>query len=104
MNKFLFTAFIVSCVLITTKISAQEPTQDFQYRRSSLSMVLIESENFPNKDAVMDSWNNFPFPDKYNEHNIDLKSINLEALKLSESGVTAWWFFSRHVKKFIPNC
>lgn len=84
MNKFLFTAFIVSCVLITTKISAQEPTQDFQYRRSSLSMVLIESENFPNKDAVMDSWNNFPFPDKYNEHNIDLKSINLEALKLSD--------------------
>lgn len=65
-------------------LSAQEAPSDMKYRRSSLSMAIIESENFPNKDAVMSSWGNYPFPDKYNKHNIDLKSVNIDAIKLSD--------------------
>jgi hypothetical protein len=63
---------------------AQETPVDVKYRRSSLSMILVESENFPNKEAVMGSWNNYPFPDKYNKHNVNLKSVNLESIKLSD--------------------
>lgn len=87
MKKLIFTILILSCFLITTKISAQESTQDFEYRRSSLSMILIESESFPNKDAVMSSWSNYLFPDKYNQHDIDLKSFNIDAIELSEEGL-----------------
>jgi hypothetical protein len=79
-------AFLLALFCVFS-LTAQNSPQDLKYRRSSLSMVLIESENFPNKDAVMSSWNNYitkQFPDKYNKHNIDLKSINLGAINLTE--------------------
>lgn len=44
-----------------------------KYRRSSLHMVLVESETFPKKELVMKAWNNYPFPDKYNEHTVEAK-------------------------------
>jgi len=98
MKKLIFTILIVSCFLITTKISAQESTQAFKYSRSSLSMILIESESFPNKDAVMSSWNSFPFPDKYNKHDIDLKSFNIDAIQLSEQDLLDAGFFKDTLK------
>ncbi|MFM7684267.1 MAG: hypothetical protein ACKO7P_16235 [Bacteroidota bacterium] len=84
MKKLIYTVLTVACFAGTTQTFAQESGKDFKYRRSSLSMILIESDKFPNKDAVMSSWNNFPFPDKYNKHNIDLKSVNINNIKLSD--------------------
>lgn len=46
------------------------------YKRSSLHMVLIESETFPKKDLVIKAWNGFPFPEKYNNHAVNSKSFN----------------------------
>lgn len=79
MKKFLF-------VLIGSALMGQclAQTQDMKYRRSSLSMVLIESETFPNYDDVMASWNNYPFPDKYNKHDISLKSVNLNEISITD--------------------
>jgi len=84
MKKLIYTVLTVACLVGTTQTFAQESSKDFKYRRSSLSMILIESDKFPNKDAVMSSWNNYPFPDKYNKHNIDLKSVNINSIVLSE--------------------
>lgn len=84
MKKLIYTVLTVACLIGTTQAYAQESNEEFKYRRSSLSMILIESDNFPNKDAVMSSWNNYPFPDKYNNHNIDLKSFNINSIELSE--------------------
>jgi hypothetical protein len=66
-----------------TSLKAQD--QDFKYRRSSLSMILIESDAMPNKEAVMSSWNNYPFPDKYNKHDIETKSFNADKMNLSDA-------------------
>jgi hypothetical protein len=60
--------------------------QQAKYRRSSLTMLLIESDNFPNKDAVMKSWNGYPFPDKYNKHDIGTPTINLSKTTADTSG------------------
>lgn len=84
MKILIYTFLKVALLVGTTQAFAQESVKDFKYRRSSLSMILIESDKFPNKDAVMSSWNNYPFPDKYNKHNIDLKSININSIVLSE--------------------
>jgi hypothetical protein len=65
-------------------LQAQETPAEAKYRRSSLSMILVESENFPNKAAVMGSWDKYPFPDKYNKHDVSLKNVNLETMKLSD--------------------
>lgn len=66
---------------------AQE--QEMKYRRSSLAMVLIESDRMPNQEDVMNSWNNYPFPDKYNKHNIDLKSVNLSTIEITDDELRA---------------
>ncbi len=65
-----------------------------KYRRSSLSMVLIESDDFPNKEDVINSWNKYPFPDKYNEHQIELSSINIESITLSENDYKKAGFYN----------
>lgn len=50
--------------------------KDIKYRRSSLHTILMESDNFPKKDQVISAYNNAPFPDKYDNHNIGEKSFN----------------------------
>ncbi|GHU95033.1 hypothetical protein FACS1894156_4030 [Bacteroidia bacterium] len=72
----------MSCWLCALAAHGQRGLEEVKYRRSSLSMILIEN-NFPNKNAVMKSWNNYPFPDKYNHHDIAVKTVNLGNLKLS---------------------
>jgi hypothetical protein len=98
MRKLIFTSLVVACLSITSQTKAQELKQDFKYRRSSLSMVLIESESSPNKDAVMSSWNNYPLPDKYNNHDIDLKSFNINAVQLSEKDLLNAGFLTDTLK------
>ncbi len=59
---------------VNAKKGKDEP-KEVKYRRSSLHMVLIESENFPKKESVLKAYTNAPFPDKYNEHSLDGKSF-----------------------------
>jgi len=40
------------------------------YRRSSLSITLLELEDFPNRDIILNSYNEYPFPDKYDNHSL----------------------------------
>ncbi len=75
---------IISLVVVLSAINLFAQTDEVKYRRSSLSLILIESESFPNKDAVMESWNNYPFPDKYNEHDIELKSFSIEGIEITD--------------------
>lgn len=93
MNKIItITTLSLSCFLAIQTLKAQDLQQDYKYRRSSLTMVLIESESFPNKEAVMGSWNNFPFPDKYNKHEVDLKSFNADAIQLTDQDLMSAGF------------
>ena len=69
--KFSFLPKFLIAIFLTISINATaQNDKASEYRRSSLSMVLLESESFPNKEAVISSWNNYPFPDKYNKHDI----------------------------------
>jgi len=48
-----------------------------KYRRSSLTMVLVENNDLgKNKDMVVNAYNAFPFPDKYNLHKIVDNKLN----------------------------
>ena len=88
---------IILCLIISINSFAQNDKQS-EYRRSSLSMVLLESESFPNKEAVMSSWNNYPFPDKYNKHIINTKSFNTNNVKLSDDDLRAAGFLKDTIK------
>ena len=61
--------------------------ENYNYNRSSLHLVLIESESFPRKEPVMNAWKHFPFPDKYDDHHVDLISFNPNEILLSEEEI-----------------
>jgi len=48
-----------------------------KYRRSSLHTMIIEDDKLPKKDLILKTFQNSPFPDKYNDHTIGDKSFNL---------------------------
>ena len=75
---------LISMVVGLSSMNLFAQSDEVKYRRSSLSMVLIESESFPNKAAVMDSWNSYPFPDKYNQHNVETKSFSIASVELTD--------------------
>lgn len=74
---------IISVLVFTTIVFSQEISLD-KYRRSSLSMILLETADFPQKEAVMQSWNNYPFPDKYNINEIGIDYFNIDNVTFSE--------------------
>ncbi|WP_449532191.1 hypothetical protein [Flavobacterium sp.] len=69
---------LLAFLLITTSsaLTAQEKPVDFKFRRSSLHTMVIESDKFPKKEIVLNAFNNAPFPEKYNDHQIGVKSFN----------------------------
>ena len=59
----------------------QKEDGTYFYMRSSLEMVYLDSDYFPNKEVVDNSWNNYMDPDKnfpnqYNKHGADIGKIN----------------------------
>ena len=99
--KKLLTLLTVSTLLASSAVKAQDATKDLKYRRSSLSMILIESDDFPNKAAVMKSWGNYPFPDKYNQHKTALKSFNPNSIKISDQEMIKAGFLKDTLKTLV---
>ena len=85
-------------ILCTGFLFAQE--QDMEYRRSALSMILLESESFPNLENVLSSWNGYPFPDKYNQHDIETKSVNVNSIELNDEDLKAAGFLKDTLSAF----
>ena len=64
------------------------------YRRSSLTMILIENENLGNrKDLVVDSYYSNPFPENYNNHLISNKTFNPQNIKLTKEDFVSSGFY-----------
>ncbi len=85
MKKPIIALFFLAFLSSFSHLTGQNSVPDLKYRRSSLSMILIDSESFPNKEAVSNSWKNYPFPDKYNEHDIQTKSFNINNITLTDT-------------------
>lgn len=65
--------FVVAAIFLSVQnILAQE----MLYKRSSLHLVLVGSDMFPRQEVVLKSWDNYPFPDKYNHHAVSSKVMN----------------------------
>lgn len=45
------------------------------YQRSSLALFLMEDVGMPMKDTILQSFNTAPFPDKFNNHNVAVRSF-----------------------------
>jgi len=93
-------------MLFCFKSGGQSIAQDVEkYRRSSLSLILINNEGLgEQKDLIINSFNNNPFPDKYNRHNINLSNCEINKVKLSTSDyIDNGWYVDtlRTMKEFF---
>ena len=82
MNNSVVCFYLFSFLLIGTFSYSQ---LEDDYRRSSLSITLIELEDFPNREIILNSYNEYPFPDKYDNHNLEgYESFDPKTIELSE--------------------
>ncbi len=75
-KTLLLTAIAIVAFATATVAQTKSATTDVKYRRSSLHTMIVETEKFPNKDVVVNAFNNAPFPEKYNNHSIANKSFD----------------------------
>lgn len=93
--KFTYSLILFVSVMMQF-VSLQAQTDALKYRRSSLNLVLIESDNFPNKETVVNSYKEHPFPDKYNKHAVGKETIDY---KLTEKDLLAAGFLEDTLKE-----
>lgn len=92
---------ITSCfsILFVANSFAQEDIT--KYRRSSLSMILIESPSLgKSRDLVVNAYKSNPFPDKYNKHNSGAGAFNLNEMELTTEDYLASGFYQDTLRKF----
>ena len=67
---------ILCLLIIFTSLTAySQDKSEVKYRRSSLHLMMMEDAKLPEKDIIINTFNNYPFPDKYNDHKIDIVTI-----------------------------
>ncbi|MEI6123918.1 MAG: hypothetical protein WCQ95_09830 [Bacteroidota bacterium] len=77
MKKILLIGTIAIAGLLTASMAQKKDgPSEVKYRRSSLHTMIVEGEKFPNKEIVIKAFNNAPFPDKYNDHSLAIKSFD----------------------------
>jgi hypothetical protein len=76
--------------------------QDMKYRRSSLTMVLVEDNDLgKNREMVINAYNSHPFPDKYNLHSITDKRFSTEQMSLTINDYKEAGFYKDTLNKIM---
>ena len=85
-NFFLFITFLcTSFILFGQK---KKSGNDIKYKRNSLSTFLVTYGDFENKDKLVGAYDNYAFPDKYNDHRVGPTNVDLTNVILSEEEVS----------------
>jgi hypothetical protein len=100
MNKKLFIAATITLGAITNYANAQNSDNEVKYRRSSMSLVLIEDDGMgKSKDMIIKSYENNPFPDKYNLHELKDKKFVPSNMKLTDQDYLSSGFYKDTLRK-----
>ena len=104
MKKIYFTRV---CIIITTMLTVNVAISQsaIDYRRSSLSFVLLEHAGLgSSRDMVVKAYNDNQFPDQYNKHDLKDGSFVFEELELTQNDFLAsGWYVDtlRTMKDFL---
>lgn len=100
--KKVFT-FLAAAMIIAGSAMAQDA---IKYQRSSLHLVLLTTDepivaNDPElPELINNAWASYPFPDKYNNHEIDFKTANAGKPKGGlMATVNKFWNYNTHQSK-----
>ncbi len=84
LKRFILT--VSAMTLIASNANAQKRDSiDENYRRSSLCVLLIDEADMPMRDTIKAAFLSSPIPDKYNDHNICERIINIKDYKVTDS-------------------
>ena len=88
MRKVLLT---MTVALIATASFAQKANQDMKYRRSSLYTIMVPSDKLTGdaKTIVTNTFDTLAIPDKYNDHNLAIRHIDLTKIAVTPDEVKA---------------
>ncbi len=65
---------LLTCTLLFS-LCLHSQDDDMKYRRSSLHLMMMEDAKLPEKEIIINTFNTYPFPEKYNNHKIDIIRI-----------------------------
>ena len=77
--------------LIATVSFAQKANQDMKYRRSSLYTIMVPSDKLTGdaKTIVTNTFDTLAIPDKYNDHNLEIRHIDLTKIEVTPEEIKA---------------
>lgn len=76
--------FLICTIQISIAQVSPNESAEFKYKRSSLVTMLIDNESFPKRDTVIKAYNNAPFPEKYNDHDIGIKTLTFNDYSVTD--------------------
>jgi hypothetical protein len=81
---------IIFSVLMIFSILAMEAQKSVKvgstkYRRSSIYTIMVDDAGLPKADTIKASFISAPVPDKYNDHNLAIKTFNPREIKIADS-------------------
>ena len=85
-NFFLFITFLCTSFILSGQ--KKKSGDNIKYKRNSLSTFLVTYGDFENKDKLVGAYDNYEFPDKYNDHRVGPKNVDLTNIILSEEEVS----------------
>ena len=77
---------ILGALLLVVSVSAQRQVDSLsQYHRSSLYSILIKHSQLPYGESIDSAFMVMPVPDKFNDHNLGVRSFESSAKKYISS-------------------
>ncbi len=84
--------FLIACVALTSFCTfAQESKTETEYRRSSLYTLMITDANITGDfgEIVKSTFDSIPIPDKYNDHCLETRFVNIDGITISDEDIAA---------------
>ncbi len=78
------TYLFFTCILLANNF-AQSGNTTSKYRRSSIYTIMIDDAGLVKADTIKDAFMKAPVPDKYNDHNLAIRSFKPKDIKLSDA-------------------
>jgi hypothetical protein len=82
--KFRNLLLIISACSIITMGMAPD-VKSTKYRRSSIYTIMLDDAGLVKADTIKEAFLKAPVPDKYNDHNLSIKSFNPKEIKLTDA-------------------
>ena len=79
--KLLLLLFVFGSTIHAQK---KKSIDEIKYKRNSLSTFLVTDGNFENKDKILSAYQNYKFPDKYNDHRLNVLNADISKITFSD--------------------